>query len=188
MKKHILIFLSILSLAPCFAMAEGDQLFDKKAVSDNAFTGLDVGVAKKKETKTKNEFDYTPQVNNNSDKKKDESAAIIPGGDTNVDSKAATSNQDHSQIQAKGTAPSIEPNETQDVREQLKREEVVEEQKKPVEETPTQQLSNGAMSPEYYRSLIEQVKTQTEKATDTNNEYQSNNKVINTKVTKDNRF
>lgn len=201
MQKSVFLFLSILFLIPSIVLAqsEDDALFDKKAAAGSSFAGLEVGGGRKKEAKKTNEFDYSQKTKGSNNDKKKKSSLIIPTNEENVSSEQSSSpttftNQPVVDVpqnipnnKASATAPSIEPKETKDIQQQLELQAVKEEQKQPVVESPAEQLSRGAMSPEYYKTLVDQIKTQTEKTADYN-VYKASNPAINTKVTPDNRF
>lgn len=195
MQKLAFLFLSILFLNPAFVLAQGeaDALFDKKAAAESSFTGLEVGGTRKKDTKKTNEFDYSQKTQHSSNGKKKKSSLIVPTNEENVSSEksseptAFTNQQTPPENKTQATSPSIEPKETQDIQQQLQLEAVKEEQKQAVIENPAEQLSKSAMSPEYYKTLIDKVKIQTEKTAE-NNVYKSSNAANNTKVTQDNRF
>lgn len=195
MQKLVFLFLSILFLIPAIVLAQGetDSLFDKKAAAQSSFVGFEVGGARKKDSKKTNEFDYSQKTQHSSNGKKKKSSLIVPTDEVNVSSEksseptAFTNQQNIPANKTESTAPSIEPKETQDIQQQLQLEAVKEEQKQTEIAATTEQLSRGAMSPEYYKTLIEKVKVQTEKTAE-NNVYKSSNAANNTKVTPDNRF
>ncbi len=200
MQKLFFLFLSIVFFAPAFVFAQNaaDSLFDKNAAAGSTFAGLEVGGARKKNTQKTNEFDYS-QIQKNTDDKKKKSSLIVPSNQENVSSEqsgsdftASTDQQSTSNSQTQATAPSIEPKETQDIEQQLQLEAIKEEQQKQqqatVAENPAAQLNKGAMSPEYYKTLVDQVNMQTEKTADYNVYKSTNNPAINNKVTLDNRF
>lgn len=192
------LFLTIL-LVPLISRAEGDSdtLFTKGAANLDSFEGIDVGGTRRKE-KPQTSYHYEDaETRALKDGKKSQ---IIPTDSGNkeedpVDVAISKRLEEKQNQQNEGTVgsamPSYEPKETQDIRAEIKNLEPTPQQNPPQEENLQNKLEKGVMSVEYYKSLIDQVKEQTDKTTDENTssgEYQATSKTKVNKVTEDNRF